>query len=377
MGKGESELADVMLVTAPGKGETGIGDYTDDLFSYADDLEIEKVVLPIRSKNPLDFLLPAIQVGRTQKAVIHIQHEYGMFGPMSLMTWIFFPVVFVLSSMNKTPVVISLHEALNRDHVTEPFAPIKRIYIYIINHLLVFGADHMVFLSETTKSKFIKSAHPRECTVVPHGVSVNRPVELSQQEAKKRIGYTPNDIVIIEPGYIEPRKGNHIFAELAEQMPEYEFLIAGGVANPIHCEYAKQVVDDAPDNLQVTGVMEEEMFHTAFLAADLAVLPYLKTQQAGIVNTVGQSGIFNRCVAYELPVLGSEQPYFEDLKNNWSCIETFNTDNLNEAAQRIRETLNDGSKQEQFITGMKKYANANSFDQALEEHKAIYQKLVS
>lgn len=377
MGKGKSELADIVLVTAPGNGETGVGDYTNDLLAHITDVDIEKIELQIQSKNPLDFLLPAIRTGRARADVIHIQHEYGMFGPMSLMTWIFFPVVFLVSAITNTPVVISMHEALNKDHVTEPLAPIKRVYIALINHLLVFGADHIVFLSDTTKTEFLESVRPEEFSVIPHGVSIDRTVEHPKQEAKRHIGYSPDDVVIIEPGYIEPRKGNHVFAELAERMPEYEFLIAGGVSNALYAEYAEHVMDDAPENLRVTGILEEELFHTAFCAADLVVLPYLKTRQAGIINTVGQSGIFNRCVAYELPVLGSERSYFEDLKDEWGCIETFDTDNLTEATQRIQETLADDTKQKQLIAAMKAYADANSFDRAGNEHTDIYQTVYS
>lgn len=374
--RGENpKLADVMLVTAPGNGQTGVGDYTDDLLTHIDDIQIEKVELKIRSRNPLDFLLPAIQVGLTQRDVIHIQHEYGMFGPMSLMTWIFFPIVFLLSAINNTPVVLSLHEALNQDHVTKPFTLLKCIYIYMINHLLILGATHLIFLSDTTRLEFTKSVHTREFTVIPHGVAVDRTAESSQHEAKKRIGYTPDDIVIIEPGYIEPRKGSHVFVELAKRMPEYEFLIAGGVSNPSYREYAKKVVENAPENLRVTGVLEEELFHTAFCAADLVVLPYLKTQQAGVVNTVGQSGIFNRCIAHKVPVLGSEQTYFRNLKYNWGCIDTFSTNDLDQATQCIQETLNDETRQEQLITAMQAYADANSFNQVAKEHKKIYQRL--
>ena len=134
-----------------------------------------------------------------------------------------------------------------------------------------------------------------------------------------------------------------------------------------------QETDSAPENLQVTGVLDEEMFHTAFCAADLAVLPYLRTRQAGIVNTVGQSGIFNRCITYELPVLGSEQSYFEDLKQEWGCVDTFNTGDLNQAAQRIQETINDETKKEQLVTAMHTYGTEDSFEQVVEKHKDIYQ----
>jgi len=373
MGRSGATTVDVTLVTAPGEGESGIGDYTDDLLSHANDIDVEEVELQIRSKSPLEFLLPAIRIGRTQRDVIHIQHEYGMFGPMSLMTWIFFPVVFALASINDTPTVLTLHEAINRNHVTEPLAPLKRGYIFLINRLLVCGSDRVVFLSDTTKSEFAESTHPGNSTVVPHGVNVDRVVDIPQEEAKERFGYAPSDIVIVEPGYIEPRKGNHVFVELAERLPEYEFLIAGGASNVSYREYAEEITDSAPENLRVTGVLEEEMFHTAFGAADLAVLPYLRTRQAGIVNTVGQSGIFNRCITYELPVLGSERSYFEDLRQDWGCVDTFSTDDLDQATQRIREVINDETRQERLVTAMRAYGNEDSFEQVVEEHEKIYE----
>lgn len=372
MGGSLSTTASVSLVTAPGKGATGIGDYTDDLLTHADDLEIEKTELQIRSKNPLDFLLPAIRVGGTERDVIHIQHEYGMFGPMSLMTWVFFPVVFALASVNNTPVVLTLHEAINRSHVTEPLARLKRIYISMMNHLLVLGSDQVIFLSDTTKSEFTESAQPGDSTVIPHGVNVEKAVETSQQEAKRQFGYGPDDVVIIEPGYIEPRKGSHIFVELAEQLPEYEFLMAGGVSNPSYREYAEQVIDSAPENVQVTGVLEERAFHTAFCAADLAVLPYLRTRQAGIINTVGQSGIFNRCISYELPVLSSEQTHFEDMREEWGCIDTFSTDDPERATKQVRELLEDETKRERLVAAMRAYGEQDSFEEVVKKHEAVY-----
>jgi len=58
----------------------------------------------------------------------------------------------------------------------------------------------------------------------------------------RAFGFDPDDDVIAIPGFIRPPKGHDIFIELARELPEYEFMIAGGArAKGEDFEFAEQI----------------------------------------------------------------------------------------------------------------------------------------
>jgi glycosyltransferase involved in cell wall biosynthesis len=118
-------------------------------------------------------------------------------------------------------------------------------------------------------------------------------------------------------------------------------------------------------NVEITGELDEEAFHAAFVAADLVVLPYRK---------VTQSGVFNWCVAYGVPVIGSDTAYFRSLANEWGCVEIVDTENADATAECVRKLLTDDNRRSALIDAMADYRRAASMESVGKRHAKIYAK---
>lgn len=363
----------VAMISNPPDSASGIGIYTNDLVSYFENTEIKHIFIETDTINPAHIFLAAVKAGRAETDVVHIQHDYITFGPLSLYTFIFFPIIYISKIMTGKSIVITMHEPLNTSLVAPPLRPIKRLYILGVNLLISFVADHMVFLTEQGLSRFRESVPITTASVIPHGVNVERTTSISSKEAKAKFGYEPDDIVISEPGYLDPRKGNHVLAKIAECLPEYEFLLAGGSPRKRHDPYEQKIRESSPANLQVTGRLDDEAFQMVFRASDLVVLPYLEMAQTGIIQLVNQSGVFNWCVAYGLPVAASDFLYFRQLQQDWGCVELFDPLDINEAANVVQSLITDTEKRDQLTESMNTLRESHSLRRIAQKYETIYQ----
>ena len=370
-------MIEVVTVTGPAEGRSGVGDYVEDLTGEMSESRVEKVPLPMGSNDPRKFVRCAFRIASRDADIIHIQHEYGMFGTVAAMSWVFFPLLYVLAGIRGTPVVITIHEGLNEELVVPPLKRLKGIYLYALNRLIVLNVAHVVFLSDNTAAEFTESVPLVSYTILPHGADLERHLDISKDEAKRRLGYDSETTLITAPGYIEPRKGSDQFLELAARMEGYEFLLAGGPAKGAYEEYFEDIENRAPPNLRLSGFLDKERFHTAFIASDLVVLSYRNTEQGGIINTVNQSGIFNRCATYGTPVLASDLPYFRELEREWACLRTCDFEDTEAAAEAIRELLTDEAERARLSARIREYAENQSFTEVAERHEHIYRTVVS
>lgn len=355
----------ITIVSTPDDGTCGIGTYTGVLRRALDDVSVQFVPIDLRSLNVVHYARAAIKAGTADSDVVHVQHEYGIFGPKSLTSWIFFPLLFLATALTRTPVVLTLHSAWNDTTVDPPLVPLKRLYVALNNKMLALSATHLIFLSENCCERFRDSTSVNSYEVIPHGVQTET-LELDRAAAKQEFGYDPDDTVVVEPGYVRPEKGQDVFVEMANHLLEYEFLVAGGTQTDAENEFRDGFERKSPSNVQITGCLGNETFHAAFNAADLIVLPY---------REVTQSGIFNWCVAYELPVLTSDLDYFQHLREKWGCVATFDTES-GDGADRIIELLDDDEKREALISAMGEYKESRTMSSIAGMHRDIYDSLV-
>ncbi len=356
------------MVTTPGDGSCGIGTYACDLMRGFD-ADAASLHIDQDDRSFAQFLCLAVRAARSSSDVIHVQHEYGLFrrdgssypGVMGL---VFFPVLFVLARLRSKPVVVTMHSVLTPD--PEPSSFTVRLYLLLMHKLLALGTSHLVFLSPDCASKFQTDVglDEAEYSVLSHGVNTDVPGTADRPEAKREFGFDPEDDVIAIPGFVRPPKGHDIFVELARELPEYEFMIAGG-ARPKGADaaFATRICEEAPENVTVTGVLDEEAYWTALAAPDLAVLPY---------RVVSQSGTFNSCATRELPVLANDVDYFRRIEAKWGTPETVDVEDRSALVDRVRSLMEEDGRRKEVSEKMAQYKRANSFEQVGAEHEHIY-----
>lgn len=360
-------MTDVTFVSTPDDGSCGIGSYTSDLVKSFDcSVQTNLIELRTDSINPLTFLATAIKSGLAETNVIHVQHEYELFGPRSVFAWLFFPVLAVLSCIRRLPLVVTVHEVWTPEMAQEPPIRPKQWYIRAVNELLIRSADHIIFLSPESEEKFRENLPVSQYSVLEHGVNRSGTMSIDEDDAKAEFGYEPDDVVIVEPGYVSEGKGSHVFINLAKRMADCEFLLAGGSRRERDNSYLRELRDQAPQNVQFTGILDDSRFHAAFVASDIVVLPYLK---------VTQSGIFNWCIAYDVPVAASRQEYFSTIQHNWGCIRLFDVEDLEGMERTVRELLNDDSIRRRVREAGQTYRINNGLKSIAQKHRSIYREL--
>lgn len=363
-------MVDVTVVAPPDDGSDGIGTYTGDLVgSFSEEVSTNYVSVPAGSTDPRPYLSAAIRAGRSGADVIHVQHEYALFGPNSLYSWPFFVVLSILARIDGVPLVITLHSAWNDETVAgESLAWLKRLYVRANNELIAAVGTHLVFLSENCLDSYFQSVPLEDYSVFRHGVRVGATRDIDRAEAKTDFGYDPDDFVVVEPGYVREQKGIHVFVDVAERFPEVEFLVAGGPQDEAAATYAEELRERAPRNVQFTGHLPDERFHAAFVAADLACLPYLR---------MTQSGIFNWCVAYGVPVAASDHDYFTRLAAEWDCVDSFDPTDVDNVAETVGTLIESSERRATLAKGLAAFREANSFSSVAAEHLSLYRRLVA
>jgi glycosyltransferase involved in cell wall biosynthesis len=362
--------ASVTMVATPSNGTCGIGTYAEDLVSsFPDAVRTSKQTFNQDDRSARHFLTLAVQLVLSNSDTIHVQHEYGLFRRENsqwpgVMGMLFFPVLFVLNSLVGKTIVVTMHSVLKPD--PEEASLRIRLYLVLMHELIANGSDHVVFLSEQCKDRFLADVEvdADEYSVFPHGVTVSDTSDRSTAESKEWLGYDADDTVVMIPGFIRPPKGHDIFIEVAQMLPEYEFLVAGG-GRPKgdDLDYANRIKATAPDNVTVTGVLDDDEFPDALNAADLAFLPY---------RVVSQSGTFNWCVAHALPVVASDEPYFSSIERDWGCVKTVDIEDLEEVTDTIQAVLNSEKTRGALVENARAYRRENSFERVAELHYHIY-----
>jgi len=357
------------MVTTPGDGSCGIGTYARDLIDGIEAVDADVVEIPQDDHSISGFLRLALQAARGNGDVVHVQHEYGLFRREGskypgVLGVVFFPLLYVACTLQSKEIVVTMHSVLDLDPDETPFS--VRLYLLLMHKLLALCAAHLIFLAPDCASKFRDdiALGPSEYSLLTHGVNTDVSPDVSQADAKRQFGYDPDETVIAIPGFMRPPKGHDIFIEVAERLPEYEFMIAGG-ARPkgADFDFAERIRSTAPDNVTVTGVLDEEDCWTALKAPDLAVLPY---------RVVTQSGTFNACATQELPVLASDAEYFKRIEETWGAPETVDVSDSDTVAERVQTLLEDEAHRTRLADIMARYKQANSFEQVGTDHRRIY-----
>lgn len=335
-------------MVAPSRSHGGVGAYTDELLARLD-VEVRRVDVHREWTNPVRYLRTAFETHRS--SAVHLQYVYGLYGPKGVYTLFVLPTI---AALTDGPVVVTVHEVWTDEDVAG--SRVKRWYRRLVHETLARFSDELVFLSRNAEREFLKSVPSAETRVLPHGVKTKRR-DVSEATAKESFGYDSTDTVMTLHGFLSDRKGCDRFLELAAAMPEYEFLLAGGSRRE---SLETRLHERSPDNLQITGVLDDGAFEASFAASDLAVLPY---------RQIHQSGTFNWCATYELPVVATALPYFERLEEEHGCVETTPPENLEEVVRRI---LEDDDRRRQLRECMRNYKEQNSFSTIATRTEALY-----
>ena len=224
--------------------------------------------------------------------IVHIQHEYGLFGKPKGVNVLPLLYRFKLCGV---PVVITFHT------VYEDFSRENKIVLEAIIRVADAIIVHEEYQREAILNKIGSFDNIR---VIPHGSREVEPIP----GAKEKIGLSEDEKVILLCGYFRPAKGLdrivRIFPRIAERIEDAVLVIAGKIRQQEYSKYRDEffgLVNNSPvfDKIKVLrGQFPRKTFDTILSATDVVPMPYL----------IGsQSGILAHCLAFGRPVVASPE----------------------------------------------------------------------
>jgi len=94
--------------------------------------------------------------------------------------------------------------------------------------------------------------------------------------ARKKLGIANDAFVVMGNGQVQPRKRFDSFVAVAKQLPDVIFIWVGGIpfkSLGADHKHMQELMDTAPSNVTVTGVIELEEVRQYLAAADAFMLP--------------------------------------------------------------------------------------------------------
>lgn len=148
-------------------------------------------------------------------------------------------------------------------------------------------ADKIIVFDTDLKTQLSTVISQEKIIIIPHGVEHSR-VRISKKQARLKLGYTHNEIVILCFGYLAWYKGSDWITSVISKLPKHTHgkrirLVLAGGANPNHAdkEYNKSYIRSIEDSIKkskapidCTGFIDELQIGIYFKACDITVFPY-------------------------------------------------------------------------------------------------------
>ena len=260
-----------------------------------------KNVFPIYQTGSLSFASDVFTTStRMTPDVMHIQHEYGLYGTQRGVAIIDLIIRYRLAGI---PVAITLHTV---------YESLKREEEIILKTILSESSAvivHEGYQKETLVNAFKGTIVDidRKVHVIEHGVRELPPIH----DAKKKLELEGKKVILL-CGYFRPSKGFHkivnIFPEICEKEEDAVLVVAGKIRNIEYDDYRRELftnLNESPVANRITilrGQFPQHTFDTIIAAADVVVLPY---------EVGAQSGMLAQCFAQGVPVVTSNLPAFK------------------------------------------------------------------
>ena len=297
--------------------------------------------------------------------IVHIQHEFGLYGKHFGVSVIPLIIKFRLAGI---PVVTTLHTVY--DKISDEHLIILTSIVENSDAIFVHEPYQLEALKHYIKEKELLD----KIYVVPHGAREVDPVE----NAKGRLGIHDNTKVLLMLGYFRPTKGFERIIKLWHRIVEKHrvndilLMVAGKIRGIGYRDYRNMLFNEinsspARDSIKVIrGQISQDSFDTIISASDIVALPYSVSSQSGIVA---------HCLAFGKPVVTGNTPVMASLIEETRAGLICNTDQ--DYIDGIDMILSDDDLRKEYSNNAVRYVRDNiSWSRIAQRHIEIYETVV-
>ena len=233
------------------------------------------------------------------------------------------------------------------------------------------SADHLVVVNPIFKKDMVKAGLKEEkITYIPNFVSKEKFYKKTDKEIlslRKKYDLDKNDFVVLGAGQVQNRKGVLDFVEVAEKLPDINFIWAGGFSfgaiTDGHKELQK-VMENPPKNVNFIGIIPREEMNDLFNACDLLFVPSY--------NELFPMTILEACSTDTPLLLRSLELYEDILFKKYLCA-----DNNEDFAKLITKLKDDKKVYKEAVDNAKYISKFYSKDNVYKMWKEFYTSLVN
>lgn len=262
-----------------------------------------EVVCTIAQDRFTDYQLAAQQINESGADVVHVQHEYGIFGGDAG------SLLLKLLDRVAAPVVVTLHTVLEQPNADQR----------VVIEALARRSARLIVMAEKGR-EILRRVHgipPERVAVVPHGVP-DRPLR-DTAALKARFGFSGRRILLTF-GLLSPNKGIETMIRampaIVSAHPDALYVVLGATHPHLVARdgeaYRESLIGLAED-LGVTshirfidGFLEQELLVDYLEASDIYVTPYLNPAQI-------TSGTLSYAIGLGKPVVSTPFWHAEEL----------------------------------------------------------------
>lgn len=244
-------------------------------------------ILRCWQRNSLKAFLDILKnINKYHQIPVMIEFEMAMFGKPILN--IFFPILLLILKLKKHPTTIVLHQVvLNFNEISghigqsknSPLNTVLNFLAKIFYQSVISFSSKIIVFEQFLKDRLNKNN--QKIFIIPHGVEVTN---TSNNIIKKN----KNNLTITIFGFLAWYKGTDwivkTFGNYFSRHPKSKLkLVVAGGPNPNHLDKAyyqkylselNNIASKHPQNIQITGFVDEKDIEKYYQLSDLILLPY-------------------------------------------------------------------------------------------------------
>ncbi len=282
-------------------------------------------------------LLPSIKRLKRLDFIVHAQRAAKKFGAELIYTWL--PQSAALGAWMCYPVVLEMH-ADNSGRLgvwwMRQFWKKKTSKVMTVTTSALRKA-----LERSTKFQFKDEA----VLLAPNGVELEKYEGLpSPAEARRQLNLKEG-LTVGFTGHIYPGRGADLLFELAKQMPNVNFLWAGGTPELVDFWRGK-LTEAGMTNVTMTGFVNHEVIPLYQAAADVLLMPYSRSIEASSGQDIAE--VINPMKMFEYMAVGrgivsADLDSIREVLNEGNAV-LVEPGNLSEWKMEIEKLLADESR---------------------------------
>ncbi|TDT68521.1 1,2-diacylglycerol-3-alpha-glucose alpha-1,2-glucosyltransferase [Hypnocyclicus thermotrophus] len=191
-------------------------------------------------------------------------------------------------------------------------------------------ADFLIYPSNYTKQLIKSYDIHKKGAVISNGVDINEFENKKEKLIEKfKKEFEIDKPIIMSAGLPFERKGVIDFYELAQEMPEYNFIWFGAKMTKLLPKKIKNILENPPKNLIFPGYVSREVLLGAYLVADVFCFPSYEENEGIVVL---------EALAAKTPIIIRDIPVYRDwLKDKKHCMKAKNKDDFKKLISLIIE----------------------------------------